>query len=111
MSQRERTENNMFLAKYKDADGKECFNLYIDYERFYRDTFSPVCEVLDICDLSVKGRNDTERKENCIALAKRVQSMDSGGLSYMEYSLLGEFFTRNAKRYGLVREFKENGII
>lgn len=31
--------------------------------------------------------------------------------SYGELAYWGEYFGRLAKRYGLVREFKENGII
>ena len=31
--------------------------------------------------------------------------------SYGELVYYGEYFSRLAKRYGLVREFKENGII
>lgn len=32
-------------------------------------------------------------------------------LSYGELYEAGEYFTRLAKRYGLIKEFKENGII
>lgn len=31
--------------------------------------------------------------------------------SYGELAYYGEYFSRLAKRYGLVREFRENGII
>lgn len=31
--------------------------------------------------------------------------------SYGELAYYGEYFSRLARRYGLVREFKENGII
>ena len=31
--------------------------------------------------------------------------------SYLELVKFAEYFTRLAKRYGLVKEFKENGII
>lgn len=32
-------------------------------------------------------------------------------LSYSELYEAGEYFTKLAKRYGLIKEFKENGII
>ena len=32
-------------------------------------------------------------------------------LSYAELYDAGEYFTKLAKRYGLIKEFKENGII
>lgn len=31
--------------------------------------------------------------------------------SYYDLMLYGEYFYKKAKRYGLIREFKENGII
>lgn len=31
--------------------------------------------------------------------------------SYEELSYYGEYFTRLAKKYGLIQEFRENGII
>lgn len=101
----------MFLVKFKDQKGCEWLNLYREHERFFSDTFNPECEIIDTCDLIIKGKTYNERKESCADLAKKVQSMDSGGLSCSEYALLGNFFSRNARKYGLVREFRENGII
>lgn len=31
--------------------------------------------------------------------------------SYQEFADFGKYFYKKAKRYGLIREFKENGII
>lgn len=101
----------MFLAKFKDQNGSDHLNLYQRHEEFYRDTFNPLCEVLDYLELRVEGRTYSERKDSCSDLAKRVQQIDSGGLSYNECSLIGEFFSRHGKRYGLLREFRENGIL
>lgn len=39
------------------------------------------------------------------------RSFESHDYSYGELAYYGEYFSRLAKRYGLVREFKENGIV
>lgn len=31
-------------------------------------------------------------------------------LSYLELALIGDYFRKYGKRYGLLREFRENGI-
>ena len=36
---------------------------------------------------------------------------DNHNYSYGELAYYGDYFERLAKRYGLVREFRENGII
>lgn len=43
----------------------------------------------------------------------REWSLDFNNHNYSwgELAYFGEYFTRLAKRYGLVKEFKENGII
>ena len=54
----------------------------------------------------------TRAKENA-----RQKSMDwqtdyyNNNYSYGELAAFAEYFTRLAKRYGLVKEFRENGII
>lgn len=101
----------MFLAKYKDPQGKEQISLYFEHDDFYRDTFNPYCEDIEVCYFTIHGKTYRERKESCIELAKRVQRMDTGGLSYNEYFIIGEYFSRMARKFGLVQEFKENGIL
>ena len=45
-------------------------------------------------------------------LAAEWQSdFDNNNYSWLELLQLQEFFSIEAKRYGLVREFRENGII
>ena len=85
------------------------------------------CEVTDECDyikdlgeegllwaylpLTVSGKTYAERKENLRQLAVEIQLQDCGGLSYEEEAILCDFFKKQGKRYGLLREFEENGII
>lgn len=106
----------MFLAKWKE-DGQEKFNIYFDdyfnsgTKAFFEDTFSPNIEDVETLKLSVKGNTYEERKESAIELAKDYQYNFSGlSWSYGELAEIQGYFTKIAKRYGLVNEFKENGI-
>lgn len=38
-------------------------------------------------------------------------SFGENNYSYYDLMLWGEYFAKKAKRYGLIKEFKENGII
>lgn len=69
-----------------------------------------VKSVDDILPLRVSGRTYQERKDSLRDLAIEYQYADNGGLSWGDYSLICDFFRTNGKRYGLLREFSENGI-
>ena len=56
-----------------------------------------------------KYQKAKERARN-MAVEWQINFCDKS-CSYGELAYYGEYFERLAKRYGLVREFKENGII
>lgn len=84
--------------------------VFNNIREYHEATFSPDVEVLCARVLEVKGRTYDERKEYLRDLAIEIQHADDGGLSWMEVSMLEEFFRANGQRYGLLREFHENGI-
>ena len=102
--------NAMFFASYKDAHGKEHANLYFDYPSFYADTFSPKCEVIQLIKFTVCGRNYRERKNSLEEIAVEFSHNTICGLSYEELLHIQNFFETMGKRYGLLREFRENAI-
>lgn len=54
----------------------------------------------------------TEAKERARDKAIEWQmDFNNHNYSYSELAYYGDYFTRLAKRYGLVKEFRENGII
>ena len=60
----------------------------------------------------IKGKTYNERKEFIRNLAKEYQYDNTNiSLSYYELYIITNYFYSKAKRYGLVKEFKENGII
>ena len=102
--------NTMFFASFKDTYGKEQANLYFDYQSYFEDTFSPACEIIQIIGFKVKGKSYAERKENLRNIAIEFSHNEICGLSYGELSFIQQFFEIMGRRYGLLREFRENAI-
>lgn len=100
----------MFYAKYRDINGEEVAKLYDQGEDYARDTFSPLVEPLAVIDFAVKGKNYRERQSSVQTIAIDFQAADIGGLFMSDYARIGGWFTTQGKRYGLLKEFKENCI-
>ena len=62
----------MFIGYY-ELDGQQCFTIYYKnkygYEAWCKDTFSPMCENIEILDFKISGYNYKERKESLEELA------------------------------------------
>lgn len=82
-------------------------------DEWFRDTFCPDTKVLIMIDLKSHGKTYEERKESVRDVAYNFQDLFSVygvDLSYEELSIFEDFFTRYGKHYGLLKEFKGNGI-
>ena len=104
----------MFIAKYT-IENEEKYALYYDnsygWDVFYKDTFSPLTKDLTIIRLSIKGSCYQDKKEHLRDLAITWQHEFSYlSWSYSELAEIQGFFYTNGKRYGLLKEFKENAI-
>lgn len=95
-----RTYNNIY---YKNSCG---------FREWQKDTFSPDTEKISILDFTIKGKTYNERKANLEDIAKKWQ-LEFSGLSWScgELAEVENWLFKNAKRYGLVKEFKENAVI
>lgn len=101
----------MFIGIFKNNEGKIENYIYFSFEEWNRDTFNPLTEIIGMLDFKIQGKNYTEKKASLEDLAKEWQGQfASYNWSYGELMEIGDFFERNGKRYGLLREFKENGI-
>jgi len=104
----------MIFAKIKTADGHTESNLYWYWEALHSDTFSPLSDVLFLLPFEIHGKTYQERKESLRNLAIDFQHADDGDtdvtLSYGEIGDIADFFERMGKKYGLLREFRENCI-
>lgn len=104
----------MLYLAYKDKNGATTAGLY-DYEELHSALFSPSREQLCIIDLDrIHGKTYAEKKNYIRDTAHDFQTADSeisgGGLSMGEYITVQGFFEKYGKRFGLLREFRENAI-
>lgn len=91
-----------------DKPYKAC--LFFSLEQYFKATFSPLIEY-DSVVFSVRGNTYQERKNHCRNIAIDYQNMFENGLSYGEISIIEQWFYVNGKRYGLLTELRENGIL
>ena len=81
-------------------------------EELNRISFSPEVDMKYSVRLKAHGKDFTRRLAQTI-FNMDTEAVNSGAdcLSYGELAILSAFFTKAARRFGLVREFRENGII
>lgn len=101
----------LLLGIIKKYEQKQECNLYENWELFHTDTFSPTTEIITTILFKIEGKNYREKQNHLRNLAMEFQLADTNGLSWGELAKILNFFEINAKRYGLVKEFKENCII
>lgn len=93
-------------------DGNERGKLYTAANRheLHADLFSPCVSwegvVFEICRGSYQ-----EQKEQAREIARRWQELYAPGLFWSDLAIIGGWFEKIARRYGLAREFRENCII
>lgn len=85
----------------------------MDTQDFITATFNPLTDYKVYFSLKVSGKTYNDRKQDLIEKAHIYQQAMSeyDGLSYGDFFALDDFFEDNGKRYGCMREFKDNGII
>lgn len=102
----------MLYAKIKDTNnGITTDNLFFSFSDLFTATFSPDLVTVSIIPFKVSGKNYTERKENLADLAKEFSGACEGGFSWQEETTVLSWFETMGARYGLIKEFRENGII
>ena len=101
-----------FFGSFSKPTGEICSGFYHDWRQWYRDTFGPDIEVLALIDLSVRGSNYAERKDDLYNTAQKYLALyaDSVPLSWDEVAEFQSYFETQGARYGLLTEFKTNAI-
>lgn len=102
----------MFIGVFMNQEKRIENYIYYSFEEWHKDTFSPATEIKGVLEFKVEGKNYIERKASLQDIAMEWQAQFSGyAWSYRELAEIYSFLEKNAKRYGLIKEFKENGII
>lgn len=100
----------MFYATFKQ-NGEYFGALYHDFQDYVNDTFDPGIETLAIIPFTVHGSNYAERRENVRGTAMEFQTAnDCDGLYMSDMSQIYGWFEKMGKRYGLLKEFRENAV-
>ena len=104
----------MFYAKITAPDAQPLEMLVdsaADYEIYYSASFNPNCSITRL-NFDLRGSTYAERKQAAKQIALNWDSIRAEAvLSYGELTIIAEFFERIGRKYGLLREFAENGII
>ena len=104
-----RKEGYKMIGIYYNAEGigGVCYS----YPELYRETFSPEEWNIVILDKLTGSYNEKQAalREKAIATQQAVASLEYIG--YNELIDIEQYFTKYGKRYGLMRELKENGVI
>lgn len=97
------------IGIYYNADGigGVCYS----FPELYRETFTPEEWNIVILDKLTGSYNEKQAalREKAIATQQAFAIMEY--ISYNELIDIEQYFTKYGKRYGLLKEFKENGII
>ena len=102
----------MFIGVFKNTDNQIENYIYYSWTEWHKDTFSPATEIKGILELKINGKTYAEKKADLEDTAKEWQLQFSDyAWSYGELAEIYAFFEKNAKKYGLVKEFRGNGII
>ena len=86
-------------------------SIFDTWPEYHAATFSPDCTVSACIPLQLHGSTYAARRESLRTIVQDIQRADNGGMSYSEAADMAEWLNTNARRYGLVNEFRDNGII
>ena len=101
----------MIFAAYHDENGNERATTFDFWDQVHSFFFSPCLDPVFATDFKVTGKTYTERKENARNIAIGVQAFFWPGLYLSEYADVENELETMGKKYGLIREFRENGVI
>lgn len=93
-----------------EKDGQTNAKLYYSFDEWHKDTFCPDCDYWTI-PFKIRGNNYNQRKERLREIA-RDYSLIAGDLTlyWSEFAEITDFFRRNGRKYGCLKEFHENAI-
>ena len=104
----------MVYAVWKRYDGEYDGGVFDGWNEYFSDTWNPQTAETDIAlisDHAYMGRTYEDKKNYIRQKAIEYQySASLISLSYMELMIMGNYFEKIGRRFGLLREFRENGI-
>ena len=100
----------MILAIY-ERNGDWTGGLWDSWDSYFKETFSPECETMFCWDFTTKGKTYAARKNYLRDFAVDwSNTYYLADWSYYDLAVVQSGFERLGRRYGLLREFRENCI-
>ena len=99
----------MFYASYAEKDGKITGHLFDDYRQYLDEVGSAT--PIAIVDFKTKGKTYADKQDSVRQVAIEYQHAERGGMFTSEYAKVGSWFRLMGKRYGLLEEFENEGVI
>ena len=99
-----------FYAAFTMPNGKDHGVLFADYDLFHSVTFSPETRIHCIIPLETKGKTYKERRAYVKNQAVEYSNNIFPGLAWFDIAEISAYFEKAGRRYGLLKEFRENGI-
>lgn len=86
---------------------------YTSYTDMIRDTFPPDSNTVLLIDTGKPphGKTYEEKKDTLQSQAIQYSSLDPEVITYCDLWEIIDYFHKYGKKYGLLKEFKENAII
>ncbi len=103
-------DQELIVAWYDD-NGITRAGLFHSRDALNDDLVSFAVDSYDYLILRVRGKSYHDRKASLVSLATELSNLDIAGLSYGDMAEINDFFAQEARRYGLLCEFRENGVI
>ena len=105
----------MIYAIIQEDDNGEIYGAtFADMHEYSRYMFNPertLLLLLEADSTKVWGKTREQKKNTARGLAIRWQRLIGDFCpSYMDFAIAGDYFTALGRRYGLLREFRVNGI-
>ena len=87
--------------------------LYHDWREYHADTFCPDVKVLGMVEFRNHGRGYHDRKDHIRETAIKMAGIisEAQDVSWSELNEMTWWLEKYARRYGLLKEFRENGVI
>lgn len=102
----------MLYGAWTDENGARHGGVYSGWGDFCRDTFSPLLVDLLAIEFKTHGKTYGERKESVREVAVLFSNeFHNMPMTWGELAFMNAWFSAMGKRYGLLTEFRENGIL
>lgn len=101
----------MFLATYNEGN-ERIAEVFLEHQYFFNKTFSPDTDPKIEMNFSLGNGSYKDKKNKLHDMAVEISHLISNlnGLTWYEMIIISNWFERNGKRYGLLREFRAEGI-